>query len=441
MKTRRYFYNSLFYASVASLGGFLFGYHTASISGALIFISETFNLTIFQQSFLVSTVIFGALIGSWFGGTIADLTGRRNTFFIAIYALFIGTFSFVTYKNLYVFYTSRALVGFAVGIFSAVVPIYIAELSKPKYRGKLVSINHLFLVLGILISNIFGYFFSKTQNWEFMFLTGLFFALLMFLLLFFIPETPSYLASRNRTEEAYNALKKITDDLNHTEVVKKIESHKKIGWKDLLSKQVKAAFIVGIGINIFRQVTGINIVTYYAPKIFLMAGFNSPHIAMLGAISVTSANLLATIVSLWLIDYVGRKPLLIFGISGMVISLTTLGIMFLFSPENLSYLIIIPLMLFTASFATGLGGVSFLINSEIFPMEIRGRAVGITTLANWICNYLVSSSFLSLIYNFGKSPTFFLFGAIGLLGLLFVIKKVPETKGKSFLEIQKFFSK
>jgi len=344
-------------------------------------------------------------------------------------------------KNLTIFFSSRALVGFSIGIFSTIVPIYIAEISEPKYRGRLVSINQLFLVIGIFTSNIFGYYFSKSQNWEYIFLVGLIFAIIMFIFLFFIPETPSYLATKNRHKEALKILRKTRENISNTEVQKKSKSTKKIGWSDLLSKGVRSAFFVGIGINIFRQITGINIVTYYAPKIFHEAGFVTPHIAMLATMSVTSVNLIATIISLWLVDKIGRRPLLIIGTSGMVISILVVSFVFWISPANMSYLVIIALMLFTSFFALGLGAISWLINSEIFPMEIRGRAVGITTLINWICNYLVAVSFLSLLHNFGKANTFLIYGVIGLVGLIFIIKKVPETKDKSFLEIQKFFKK
>jgi len=437
---KKYFLNSLFYSCVASLGGFLFGYHTAAISGALIFITAAFNLSIFHQEFLVSLILFGALIGSWAGGTIADLIGRKKTFFFSLFFLIIGTFLFVTSKNLWFLFSSRIMVGFSIGIFSAVVPIYIAEISHPKYRGKLVSINQLFLVSGILLSNIFGYFFSKTQNWQCMFLMGLIFALLMFFLLFFIPETPSFLATHNQEKKAFEILKKIRQDINKTEVIQN-KTSKKIGWKDLLSKSVRSAFFVGIGINIFRQITGINVVTYYAPKIFQVAGFATPHSAMFATLLVTSTNLVASIIALWLIDKIGRRPLLIIGNSGMILSLFTLSLVFCLSTTNLSFLVIIALMFFTSSFAISFGSISWLINSEIYPMEIRGRAVGISTFINWVSNYIVSVSFLSLLHNFGKSNTFFLYGSIGVFALIFVIKKVPETKGKTFLEIQQFFKK
>ncbi len=440
MNNNKYLLNSFFYSCVASIGGFLFGYHTAIISGALIFIASTFNLSIFHQEFLVSLLLIGAFIGSWLGGTISDSIGRKKTFFISIIFLIVGTLIFVTTKNILFFFSSRILVGFSIGIFSAVVPIYIAEISLPKYRGRLVSINQLLLVFGILISNIFGFYFSKTQNWQAMFLIGLFFAFLMFFLLFFIPESPSFLASHNQ-EKAIEIFKKISHDLNETQFFQKNPSSKKIGWADLLSKGVRSAFFVGIGINIFRQITGINVVTYYAPKIFQMAGFANPNIAMFATLLVTTVNLIASIISLWLIDKYGRRPLLITGITGMIISLFTISFVFSLPTSNLSFLVIIALMLFVSSFAIGFGAISWVINSEIYPMEIRGRAVGISTLINWVCNYFISVSFLSLMHNFGKSNTFFLYGTITIFALIFVIKKAPETKGKTLLEIQQFFNK
>lgn len=437
----KHLFNSFFFASIASLGGFLFGYHTAVISGALLFISKSFNLTIFQQEFLVSMVLFGAFIGSWLGGTISDSIGRKKTFFISVISLILGTIIFISTQDILTFFLSRVLVGFSIGIFSAVVPIYIAEISLPKYRGRLVSINQLLLVFGILISNIAGFYFSKTQNWQAMFLVGLAFALLMFFLLFFIPESPTFLMNKNEEIKARDIFKKISDELSIHEIIPQKSNSKKVKWSDLLSTGVKSAFIVGIGINIFRQITGINVVTYYAPKIFHEAGFTNPHIAMFATILVTSVNLLASIVSLWLIDKYGRRPLLITGITGMIISLFTVSLVFSFPSSNLSILVILALMLFVSSFAIGFAAISWVINSEIYPHEIRGRAVGISTLVNWICNYMVSVSFLSLINNFGTSATFFLYGTIAICSLVFVIKKAPETKGKTLLEIQEFFSK
>lgn len=438
-----YFLNSLFYAIVASFGGFLFGYHTAAISGALYFITKDFNLSTFGQEFLVSLILLGALFGSWLGGIISDKIGRKKTFFLSIIILFIGTFIFTATKIHLLLFTSRAIIGFSIGVFSTVVPIYIAEVSAPKYRGRLVSINQLFLVLGILISNIFGYFFIKTQNWEAIFIAGLIFALLMFICLFFIPESPSYLANQNRSEEAINILKKVRIDIKNSEVIKKIQSSalekpKKIS---LLAKSVRSAFFVGIGINIFRQITGINIVTYYAPKIFQIAGLDVPHIAMLATALVTSINIIASIVAIYLIDKVGRRPLLIWGLFSMATFLFILGVSFYFKPSFLPILVMISLMGFTSSFAIGIGQVSWLINAEIYPMSIRGKAAGVATFVNWISNYVVALSFLTLFGNFGTFQTFFMFGIISVIALIFSIKKVPETKGKSFLEIQEFFNK
>lgn len=441
----KYFLNSLFYALIASIGGFLFGYHTAAISGALIFITKDFNLSTFGQEFLVSLILLGALFGSWFGGVISDKIGRKKTFFLSIIILFIGTFLFTTTKSYFLLFSSRAVIGFSIGAFSTVVPIYIAEVSAPKYRGRLVSINQLFLVLGILFSNIFAYFFTKTQNWEAIFITGLIFALLMFILLFFIPESPSFLANKNRSEEAINILKKVREDIKNSEVLKKIEnknfSLEKPTKISLFAKSVRSAFFVGIGINIFRQITGINIVTYYAPKIFQIAGLDVPHIAMLATALVTSINIIASIVGIWLIDKVGRRPLLIWGMFSMGVFLFLLSVSFYFKPSFLPILVMISLMGFTSSFAIGIGQVSWLINAEIYPMSIRGKAAGVATFVNWISNYVVAVSFLTLFGSFGTFQTFFMFAIICVIALIFSIKKVPETKGKSFLEIQEFFQK
>ncbi|NGX32133.1 MAG: Arabinose-proton symporter [Candidatus Anoxychlamydiales bacterium] len=446
MNSKRIILNSLFYALVASIGGFLFGYHTAAISGALIYIAKEFNLSIVAQQVLVSFILIGAIIGAYVGGSLSDRIGRKKTFFYAILALFIGTIVFVITKNIFLFFTSRALIGFSIGIFSAVSPIYIAEISDPKYRGRLVSINQLFLVLGILLSNIFAYFFLKNFHWQSIFLTGLIFAFIMLILLFFIPETPSFLANNNQKPKAIKILKKVRFNIEDSEILKNstqnnTKKRSKTKLSDLFSPSVRSAFIIGITLNIFRQVTGINIVTYYAPKIFLSSGIESPHFAMLLVASVTTVNILATLISIWLIDKVGRRPLLITSTLGMMIFLLILSASFFINPTNLPIFVMISLMGFTSSFAIGLGSVSWLINSEIYPMHIRGKANGIATFVNWVSNYLVASSFLSLIHNFGQGSTFLFFAFICFLALIFSIKKVPETKGKSFLEIQKFFKK
>ncbi len=443
MKSKKLFFHSLFYALVASIGGFLFGYHTAAISGALIFIAKEFNLSIALQQILVSFILIGAIIGAYIGGHLADLIGRKKTFFYSILILSIGTIIFVITKNIFLFFSSRVLIGFSIGIFSTISPIYIAELSDPKYRGRLVSINQLSLVLGILFSNIFAYFFLKIFFWQAIFLTGLIFAFFMFILLFFIPETPSFLANKNQKIKAIEILKKVRFNIKDSEIIKNksYDKSKKTKISELFSRSVRSAFLVGITLNIFRQITGINIVTYYAPKIFLSSGVATPHLAMIFAASITTINIFATLISIWLIDKVGRRPLLISSILGMMIFLFILSICFFTLHKNLTVFVMISLMGFVSFFAIGLGSVSWLINSEIYPMHIRGKANGIATFANWISNYLVATSFLSLVHNLGQGLTFLIFAIICLFALIFSIKKIPETKGKTFLEIQKFFKK
>ncbi|NGX44334.1 MAG: hypothetical protein K1060chlam3_00500, partial [Candidatus Anoxychlamydiales bacterium] len=294
----------------------------------------------------------------------------------------------------------------------------------------------------ILLAYVVDYFYAPTGEWRSMFGIALIPAVLLFIGLFFIPETPSYLASKGQKKKALKILKKIEVNTSKSEVVVEKKSSKKMGsWKQLFSKSLRPALIAGIGISIFQQITGINIVIYYAPKIFQLAGIESATSAILATMGVGVINFLMTIVALWLIDMVGRKPLLIVGLIGMSLSLGVLGIGFLETTRATSVISIVSLMTYVSFFAISLGPVAWLIISEIYPMGIRGRAMGIAIFANWTCNYIISLTFLTLVDFLGKSGTFWLYALIGLFGLWFVIKKIPETKGKELEEIQKYFKK
>ncbi|NGX36513.1 MAG: hypothetical protein K1000chlam1_01359, partial [Candidatus Anoxychlamydiales bacterium] len=339
-------------------------------------------------------------------------------------------------------FIGRIILGLAIGVVSLAVPLYIAEMSDPTHRGALVSLNQLAITIGILLAYVIDYFYAPTGEWRSMFGVAMIPAVLLFIGLFFIPETPSFLAIRGKKDKALKILKKIEVDTSHSEVVvEKGTSKKRVSWKNLLEKSVKPALFAGIGISIFQQITGINVVIYYAPRIFQMAGLESATSAILATMGVGVINLLMTFVALWIIDLVGRKPLLIVGLIGMSLSLGVLGIGFLQTTGTASIISIVSLMCYVSFFAIGLGPVTWLIISEIYPMGIRGRAMGIAIFANWTCNYIVSLTFLNLVGFFGKSGAFWFYGVICLLGLWFVIKKIPETKGKELKEIQKYFKK
>ncbi|MES2272757.1 MAG: sugar porter family MFS transporter [Chlamydiota bacterium] len=421
----------LFASIVAALGAFLFGYHTSVISGAVLFLAKDFQLTTFQQELVVSTLMIGALIGAIGGGFIVDLLGRKKILFLTLLLFFIGTFLLAQAININILLIGRFVAGLAVGIVSFAVPLYISEISPPAMRGTFVLINQLAVTMGILIAYIVAFIFSESYAWRPMFSFAYLPATLQLIGLFFIPESPSWTLSQNQKKEAEKILSKI--EASPSADVPK-ETNKRFYAKPLL---------VGIGINIFQQITGINAVIYYAPRIFQLAGFQSAQTAIFATIFLGAVNMIVTVFALWLIDRVGRKPLLIGGLMGMATALALLGFSF-FIEGNLAFIALASLMLYVASFAISLGPVAFLITSEIYsiyPLTTRGRAIGAATFANWGSNYLVALSFLSLIHLLGIGVTFWVFTLISLLGIWFIFTQVPETRGKMSDQIQNFWKK
>ncbi len=442
VKEQKFTIFTLFVALVAAIGGLLFGYNTSAISGAILFLTKEFNLSTIAQEVIVSIILIGALIGACFGGILTDRIGRKTTLFLTTIIFLVGIFIVMTADHVTNLIIGRIILGLAIGIVSLCVPLYIAEMSDPKHRGALVSLNQLAITIGILLAYVVDYFYAPTGQWRSMFGIALIPTILLFIGLFFIPETPSYLASKGKKQKALKILKKIEINTSKSEVVKEKASGKKmISWRKLFEKSLRPALIAGIGISIFQQITGINIVIYYAPRIFQLAGLESATSAILATMGVGTINFLMTIIALWLIDMVGRKPLLIVGLIGMILSLAVLGVAFLETTRVTSFISIVSLMSYVSFFAISLGPVAWLIISEIYPIGIRGRAMGIAIFANWSFNYIISLTFLTLVDFLGKSGTFWFYSFIGLLGLWFVIKKIPETKGKELEDIQNYFKK
>lgn len=403
---------SVFVSCIAAIGGILFGYNTSVISGVLLFITREFNLSTINQELVVSTLLIGALLGAFVGGVIADRFGRKKTLFFTLFLFFIGALTLTEATSFNMLLIGRFISGLAVGIVSMAAPLYIAEMAPAEHRGALVSLNQLCITLGILIAYLVTYKFGETSDWRAMFSFGFIPIAVQFIGLFFIPETPSWLAKEHH-----------------------IVPTVKTNWSALFAPDVRKPFLIGIGVAVFQSITGINTVIYYAPQIFQLAGYQEAQTALLATVFVGAINVLVTIVSLWLIDRLGRRPLLIIGLVGMAASLILLGL-------NASGLTAVTaLLLFVAFFAVSLGPVAWLLISEVYPLGIRGRAMGIATFSNWVCNYFVSLTFLTLIQQLGTAGTFWLYAIICLFGLWFVIKLVPETKGKTFEEIQSFWKK
>ncbi len=432
-------------SAVAAIGGLLFGYDTGVISGAILYIRHDYALTIGQEELIISMVSLGAIFGAILGGPISDRLGRKKVVLSSSVLFVISAIGLSLSGSINELIFWRFLVGFAIGISSATAPLYIAELAPRYIRGALVTINQLFITIGILSSYLIGLLFVESQSWRLMFAIAGIPAAVQFLVMVFFPESPRYLTNIGDKKKALAILtrfrgspKDAKKEIAHIEAM---SAEKKPHWKELLSKNIRPALLAGVGVTVIQQITGINTIIYYAPTIFQFAGFASNKAALMATLWVGIVNVLMTFVAIYLLDKVGRKPLLFFGLGGMAVSLIVLGIGFhqTVNPALVGTIALICLFTYIASFAYGLGPIGWLLNSEIYPLHIRGKAVGVATCANWASNFIITATFLNLIHLLGKSGTFWLYGFVGLLGLLFVWKRVPETKAKSLEEIEEFW--
>jgi SP family galactose:H+ symporter-like MFS transporter len=428
-------------AGVSALSGLLFGYDTGVISGAILFVQEDFHLTTFQEEIVVSAVLLGATIGALVGGRLTDRLGRRSTL-LQVAALFIiGAIGTALAADMIWLSVGRLVVGVAIGIASFTAPLYISEISPPEVRGKLVSLNQLMITIGIVCSYLSDYALAASRGWRWMFGLAAIPALILFIGILFVPESPRWYMSRAMKEKAREVLMRmLTREMAESELREIEESlqQQEGDWKELLRPRLRRALIIGIGLAVFQQFTGINTVIYYAPTIFQFAGLRSHAVAILATAGVGLVNVLFTVVAVRLLDRIGRRPLLLYGIAGMVLSLGVLGFAFMSAnlAQGLAWIALICVMLYVACFAIGLGPVFWLMISEIYPLKIRGRAMAVATVMNWGSNLLVALTFLSLLHSLGRPGTFWLYALTGVLSLIFVYRLVPETKGKTLEQIE-----
>lgn len=429
---------------ISALAGLLFGYDTGVISGAILFVKTDFSLSTFQEEVVVAAVLVGAIIGAVAGGKLADRFGRRSVLTQVGILFIIGAIGTGLAPTPTWLAIGRVVVGIAIGVASFTAPLYISEVSPPQVRGKLVSLNQLMITIGIVVSYLADYGLSGARAWRWMFGVAAVPALILVIGLIFVPESPRWLMSRGLTERAREILKRIRQsssvDAELAEIEQSLQKQEG-GLREIFSAAVRPALVVGIGLAIFQQFTGINTVIYYAPTIFQFAGFPSASVAILATAGVGVVNVALTIVALRLLDRAGRRPLLLYGLIGMILSLAILGFTFL-SPSlssAIAWIAVISLAVYVACFAIGLGPVFWLMISEIYPLRVRGQAMAVATVANWGANLLVALTFLSLLHSLGRSWTFWLYGIIGVLAWVFVYKLVPETKGRTLEQLEEYW--
>nr|WP_319265098.1 sugar porter family MFS transporter [uncultured Draconibacterium sp.] len=437
----------IFIAAIASTGGLLFGFDTGVISGAIPFLEQDFSLTEGQIENITAFGLIGAVGGAIFGGRISDLVGRKKVIIVSAIVFATGAFWSGAAPNFIQLLLARLYLGVAIGVSSFAVPLYIAEISPTRIRGTLVSLFQFMITIGILVSYISDSAIADNSNissWRPMFYIGVIPAIILFIGAIFLPETPRWLINKGRTIEGRSILAKIEDQANLNSVFHNLlnetdSNNNNQNWGILFKKWLRSPLIIAIGIMFFQQFVGINTVIYYSPKIFLKAGFLGNEAAIFASISVGVINVLLTIVSILIIDRIGRRKLFFIGMTGIITSLILMGVAFLSSEvfnQNTKWLLVVSMLSYVGFFALSLGPLGWLIISEVFPLKIRGLGASIGSLSNWGFNTLVAWSFFKLIRTFGDAEVFWLFALIGIIGTIWGYFYIPETKGISLEAIE-----
>ena len=437
--------------SVAALGGLLFGYDTAVISGAIGFLRSYFDLDAAQMGWAASSALVGCIIGVAIAGALSDWLGRKKVLFLSAIMFLISAIGSAIPENLTEFIIFRMIGGFGVGAASMTSPMYIAEISPARIRGRMVSVNQFAIVTGMLVIYFVNYFIAcagtETWNiqfgWRWMFASETLPALLFLVFLFFVPESPRWLTKQQRRDKALSVLSRVGGkehaEKEFAEITDAI-AHESSSLAQLFQPGMRIVLVIGVVLAILQQVTGINVFLYYGPEIFKKLGTGS-NVALLQTVVVGAVNLIFTIVAIWTVDRLGRKPLMIIGSTGMGLSLFALGIAAYLQKAELWILVFI--LGYIACFALSVGPVTWVILSEIFPTKIRGRAMSISTICLWTANYVVSQTFPMmneskwLVEKFHHGFPFWVYCALCAVLAIFVWRVVPETKGKSLEEIER----
>ena len=455
----------IFLSVVAALGGFLFGYDTAVISGTIARVTQLFQLDTLQQGWYVGCALVGSIVGVLFAGILSDKLGRKLTMVISA-VLFstsaLGCALCADFSQLVIY---RIIGGVGIGVVSIVSPLYISEVSVAQYRGRLVSLYQLAVTVGFLGAYLINYqllawaesgtqlsvdWLNKvfiTEVWRGMLGMETLPAILFFIIIFFIPESPRWLIVRGKDLKAVNILERIYNSITEAksqlkETKSVLTSETRSEWSLLMKPGIFKAVIIGVCIAILGQFMGVNAVLYYGPSIFENAGFSGGD-SLFYQVLVGLVNTLTTVLALVIIDKVGRKKLVYYGVSGMVVSLILIGLYFLFGDSlGVSSLFLLIFFLFYVfCCAVSICAVVFVLLSEMYPTKVRGLAMSIAGFALWIGTYLIGQLTPWMLQNLTPAGTFFLFALMCVPYMLIVWKLVPETTGKSLEEIERYWTR
>jgi sugar porter (SP) family MFS transporter len=422
---------------IAGLGGILYGFDMGIIAAVLVFVRESFALSTHMEEIVVSVVLVGAMSGAVAGGSIADRIGRRSTLVWGGVIFLLGSLLAFWSPDVTILIVARGLLGIAIGFTSVTAPVYVSELAPPRSRGLLIGLYQFALTIGIVLADLVGYWLAGQQAWRTMFGLGAVPAAFFLALIFTLPESPRWLFAQNRLEEMHSVLSSYTDAAGAKLLIEEIRTALAIPveqrWSELWKPAVRTSLFIAVGFTVLQQVTGINTIIYYGPRIFALAGITSNRSAIFATLLVAVTNMLATIIALVLVDRVGRKPLLYAGVSGMTACLVLLAYSF-HAPTAFGaapgLVATVCLMVYITCFAFSMGPIAWILVSEVFPLRVRGRGVAAASLGSGASNFLVSITFLSLINTAGSSITFLIYAAFCVLTLIFVRFIVPETAGR-----------
>lgn len=432
----------IFIAICSSLSGLLFGYDAGIISGALLFIKKTYNITSSQCGWLVAMVPFGALIACIFSGKLSDVMGRKITLLFTATFFILGSLFCIVSNDVNNLIIGRLMIGLAIGIGSCVSPVYTSELASEQQRGWLVNLYVVSVQLGVFLSFLCGYLLSQEGNWREMIGIGIVPAIILSVAIFFLPESPRWLVIKNKTTKAFDILSRLYGEMKaSTEIenIKQIITRDTINLRKLLEEpRFFKVIVIGIAISFFTQTVGINAFNYYAPTIFQSTGFATPSKATFYTLFLGLMLVLSTLSSLFFIDRVGRRKPLLWGTAGILLVLLSiaLGFEYISNPILLAWTFFICAILFMALHGISIGPACFLIPAEIFPSRFRGLGMGISVAFNWGANVAIAALIPSVINLYGIASLFSAFFVITMVAWFTFYLIIPETKGTTLEQIE-----
>jgi MFS transporter, SP family, galactose:H+ symporter len=434
--------------AVVVLAGALFGYDQGVISGALLGIQKAFAVGAVALEVVTSWVTLGAMFGSLAGGYVADHFGRKRALLAAAGLFIAGAAIEAVTPDVPVLVAGRLVAGFGVGVAAVAAPLYAAELAPAAQRGRFVSCYQLAITIGIFVAYLVDEALAGPSGWRAMFGVSAVAGVLLALAVLTALESPRWFAKVGRPDDARRTLVALGAGEDADARLAAIEAalraeHEATSWSDVFAPRWRRPLIIGLGLAILQQISGINAIIYYSDSIFAAAGFTTPEAQTEATTwAIGAVNVLSTFIAIAFIDKFGRRPLLIVGLIGMGLSLTAVGLAFHQSGgasgegAALGVVTLVALIVFIVSFAFSLGPVTWTIINEIYPGDVRGRAVAVATAVNWGAAFLVSEFFLSIVKAIGQAYTFWLFAAFCALGLIWVYVGVPETRSRSLEEIE-----